>query len=143
MSKNFNNVPIQNNSVIAKTALAAANTARDGSGTIVTLVSGVTDERRINEIVFISAQAAAAANSAMVGRVFLSIDNGATWSLFDEVKILAVTSSTTEVGARYSIPYPEGVILKDSNYKIGVTISVYGGVQDRFEVWALGGDFAA
>lgn len=136
-------VVLENEPFIAAATLAAANTARDGSGTVATLVTGITDGLRIDEIVFISAQATPAANTVMVGRVFLSLDAGATWNLFDEVPILAVTASNSAVGVRNRLTYPNGIKLEGTNHRIGVTISVYAGVQDRHTVIALGGKLAA
>lgn len=129
--------------VIAAQALAAANTARDGSGTVTTLVTGASDGTRVDRITFISAQATAAANSAMVARVFISVDSGSTWNLFDEVAIPAVTASASAIGARVQFAYTNGILLKDATQKIGVTISVYAGVQDRVQVIAQGGDLTA
>lgn len=141
MAKNI--APIfESTPVIGVQNLAAANAARDGSGTVATLVTGGTDGTRVDAITFTSAQATAAANSAMVGRVFISIDSGSTWNLFDEIAIAAVTASNSAVGARNRISYPNGIILKDATHLIGVTISVYAGVQDRHTVIAQGGNFS-
>lgn len=141
MAKNVNPI-FELTPVIGLVALTAANTARDGSGTISTLATGGSDGSRIDAITFTSAQATAAANSANVGRVFLSVDGGTTWRLFDEIAIAAVTASNTAVGARNRLVYPNGIILKDANYKIGVTIAVRAGAQDDHHVTAQGGDFS-
>lgn len=125
---------------IGVATLAAANTARDGSGTITTLHTGSANGTRIDMIRFISAQATAAASASKVGRVFISSDGGTTWTLFDEVAITGTTSSTTAVGDKNEIIYSSGIILPSTSYKIGVTISVYGGVQDRVSVISRGGD---
>lgn len=129
--------------ILGFAALTAANTARDGTGTITTLVTGAADGTRVDAITFTSAQATAAANSAMVGRVFLSIDGGTTWRLFDEVAIAATTASNTAVGARNRLTYSLGIKLRDANYRIGVTISVRAGAQDDHHVIAEGGDLTA
>lgn len=142
MAKNTN-PPFENDPFIAVTSLTAAITARDGSGSPTTLVTGTTDGLRIDSITFISAQATAAANSAMVGRVFLSVDSGSTWTLYDEVAIAATTASNTAVGARQRLTYALGIKLLDSTYRIAVSISVYAGVQDRVSVIAEGGKLAA
>lgn len=129
--------------ILGFAALTAANTARDGTGTVTTLVTGAAEGTRVDAITFTSAQATAAANSAMVGRVFLSTDGGTTWRLFDEIAISAITASNTAVGARNRLNYAQGILLRNANYKIGVTISVRAGAQDDHHVTAQGGDFAA
>lgn len=128
---------------IESVALTAANTARDGTGTITTLSIGAADGTRIDSITFESAQATAAANSAMVGRVFISYNSGSTWFLFDEVAIIAATASNTAIGARNVLSYAQGIILKDTTQRIGVTISVRAGAQDDHHVTARGGDLTA
>jgi hypothetical protein len=142
MAKNTNPI-FESTPVLGLVSLAAANTARNGSGTIATLVTGAADGTRVDAITFISAQASAAANSLMVGRVFLSTDSGATWTLFDETVIAATTASNTAAGARNRLTYSQGIKLKDTTHSIGVTISVYAGVQDRTSVIAEGGDLTA
>jgi hypothetical protein len=143
MARNYNNVPVENAPYVASVSLTAANTARDGSGTITTLATGTADGLRIDKITFISAQATAASNSAMVGRIFLSFDSGSTWTLYDEIAIIAVTASNTAVGIRNPLTYSIGLKLLGTTVRIGVTISVYAGVQDRTSVIAEGGDLAA
>jgi hypothetical protein len=124
-------------------ALAAANAARDGSGTINVLGDGGTEGVRADRITASSAQATVAANSAMVGNIFLSTDSGVTWALFDSFAIPSVTASASAISARIQAAYTNGLILKDSTHKIGFTISVYAGVQDRMQIVLQGGDLAA
>lgn len=126
--------------IIGLVALTAASTPRDGTATIVTLVTGGTDGTRVDSIQFLSAQASAAANSVMVGRVFLSTDGGSTWFLFDEVAIPAATASNTVVGTKAVLNYSQGLNLYGTSMKIGVAISVRAGVQDNMHVTARGGD---
>lgn len=126
--------------VLGKARLAAANTARDGSGTVAFLCSGNTNGTRIDKITFTSAQASAAANSLMVGRVFVSDTSGANYRLYKEVVIVAVTASNTAQGAQQQIVFTGGLILPFGTY-IGVTQSVYAGAQDQMDVIAEGGDF--
>lgn len=121
-------------------ALAAANTARDGSGTIATAYTAGSNGAYIKRVVFTSAQATAAASSAMVGRVWVSIDAGATWSLKQEVAITPVTASATAIGATATISFTDGLQIPASAL-IGATISVYAGVQDRMQVVTEGGDY--
>lgn len=125
--------------VIAVVSLAAANAARDGSGTVTTLITGNANGTRIDSIKFISAQATVAATSAMIYRLFLSIDSGTTWTLFDESAVATITTSATVIGPQSTFTFPNGLNLLDATYKVGVTISVYAGVQDRHSCIARGG----
>jgi hypothetical protein len=120
--------------------LAAANATRDGSGTIATAYTAGSNGAYIKRVVFTSAQATAAASSAMVGHVFVSIDAGATWQLKAEVAITPVTASNTAIGATATISFTDGLQIPASAL-IGVTISVYAGVQDRMQVVVEGGDY--
>lgn len=118
--------------------LAAANTARDGSGSPTAAFTAAGNGARVNRVVFTSAQATAAANSAMVGRVFLSDAAGANFRLVGEVVIPAVTASNTVIGAQASIIFPFGKVIP-SGVVVGVTISIYAGVQDQMDVDVEGG----
>lgn len=128
---------------IASVTLSAANTARDGSGTITSLVAGAAEGTRIDRVTFMSAQATAAANSANVGRLWISTDTGSTWFLLDEVAITAVTASNTAVGAKNVLTYAQGILLKNATYILGCSMAVRAGAQDDHDVIAQGGDFAA
>lgn len=120
--------------------LAAANTSRDGSGTIATAYTAGANGAYIKRVVFTSAQATAAASSAMVGRVWVSIDAGSTWKLKAEVAITTATASNTAIGATSTVSFSDGLQIAASAL-IGVTISVYAGVQDRMQVVVEGGDY--
>lgn len=120
--------------------LVAGNTARDGSGTVGSAYTAGANGAKIKRIRFTSAQATAAASSAMVGRVFISTDGGTTWDLLAEVVISAVTASATVVGSQSFITFADGLDIAASAV-IGATISVYAGVQDRMQVIVEGGDF--
>lgn len=125
---------------IGKAAIAAANTARDGSGTIVTAFTAGANGAYVKKIVFRSSQATASANSAMVVRVWISTDAGVTWTLRDESAFSAITASNTVAGQTVTFNYPDGLLL-DAAALIGVTQSVYAGVQDRMAVVVEGADY--
>ncbi len=126
--------------VVGYARVAAANTARDGSGTITTLVTGDTDGTRIDYIVITSAQASAAANSAMVCRVFITDNAGANPRLLREIQLAAVTASNTVVGSTQTIFFPNGLVLP-SGVILKVAQSVYAGAQDQVDYLAFGGDY--
>lgn len=123
--------------------LTAANTARDGSGTIATLVAGAADGTRIDKVTFISAQATAAASATNTMRVWRSIDTGTTWYLYQEALETGVTASNTAIGATTVFSFPDGIFLKDATHLIGVTMSIRAGAQDDHDVIAEGSDFTA
>jgi hypothetical protein len=125
---------------VGKATIAAANTARDGSGTIVTAFTAGANWAYVKRITFTSAQATAAANSAMVGRVWVSLDAGSTWTLLKEVAITAVTASNTAIGSTQTITFPDGLVI-DPLAVIGVTQSVRAGVQDDMDVIVEGADY--
>jgi len=121
-------------------ALAAANTASDGSGVITTLFTAGANGSRVERVTFINSQLAAAVSTANVGKVFISHDAGVTWFLYAEIAIPAVTRSTSAIGARQQIVFSNGLIL-ETGHLLGATIAVYAGVQDRTNVNAEGGDY--
>lgn len=120
--------------------ITAANTARDGSGALVTLVTAGTDGTRVERIKFSSAQASAAANSLMVCRVFVTDTSGANPRLIEEVALPAVTASNTVAGSSATITFVAGLILK-AGQLIRVAQSVYAGVQDKVQVMAQVGHY--
>lgn len=125
---------------VGQAVLAAANTARDGSGSIVTGYTAGSEGAYIKRVTFISSQASAAASSAMVGRVFTSIDAGSTWQLRAEVALPTITASNTVIGQSQTINFPDGLVIPASAL-VGCTISVYAGVQDRYIGYVEGGDY--
>lgn len=132
--------PVFVGTVICRQArLTAANTARDGSGTVVGVVTGSTNGTRVDRITFVSAQATAAANSAMVLRVFISDTTGSNYRLFAEQSVAAVTASNTAIGARSQIVFMGGLFL-ESGQILGVTKSIHAGVQDQFDCTVEGGN---
>jgi hypothetical protein len=120
--------------------IAAANTARDGSGTLVDVLTAGTNGSRIDFITFTSAQATAAASAARVQRVYLTDIGGLNPRLISEIVLPAVTASNTAIGATSTITFTNGLIIA-SGQKIQVTQSVYGSAADQTHVLARGGDY--
>lgn len=127
--------------VIGRARVSAANIARDGSGTVNGIVTGSTDGTRIDYVVITSAQATAAANSAMVYRLFISDNTGANYRLFREVAQAAVTASNTAVGATQTIFFPNGLVLP-SGVVLGCTQSIYSTAADQTDFIAVGGSYS-
>lgn len=120
--------------------IAAANTARDGSGTLIDLFTAGANGSRLDFITFTSAQATAAASAARVQRVFLTDTAGLNPRLISEVVLSAVTASNTAIGATATITFTNGLIL-NSGQIVKVTQSVYGSAADGTHAFARGGDF--
>ena len=120
--------------------IAAANTAADGSGTLVTLVTAVTDGTRVDGVRFINSQATAAASGAKVLRIFLTDTSGINSRLIGEVTMAAATRSTTVIGATSIYTFDQAIIMK-SGQLISVCMSVYAGAQDQTDAIAYAGDY--
>lgn len=120
--------------------IAAANTASDGSGALVTIVTAQTDGTRVDGVRFINSQATAAASGAKVLRVFLSDTAGANFRLVGEVAMGAATRSTTVIGATAIYTFDQPIIMK-SGQIMSVCMSVYVGVQDQTDACAFAGDY--
>ena len=112
---------------------SAANTARDGTGTITDVIAGVTAGTKIEEVVIKAEDQFAACV------VILWLYDGSAWRMFDEV---AVTSppdgSNTVAGYRISNTY-SNLVLPSSSWKLGATITVQP-TAGNCVVVALGGD---
>jgi hypothetical protein len=120
--------------------IAAANTAADGSGALVTTVTATTDGTRVDGIRFINSQATAAASGAKVLRAFLSDNAGANFRIIGEVAMAAATRSTTVVGATAIITFDQPIIMK-SGQIISTNMSVYAGAQDQTDACGFAGDY--
>ncbi len=120
--------------------ITTANTASDGSGVLVALLTGSTDGTRVDGVQFKNAQLTAAASSNMVVRVFVSDTTGANFRLFAESAMGAATRSVSAVGATTTITFSYPLILR-SGQILSVAQSVYAGVQDQNAVFAFGGNY--
>ena len=120
--------------------IAAANTASDGSGALVTIVTAPVDGTRVDGVRFINSQATAAASGAKVLRIFLSDTGGANYKLIGEVAMAAATRSTTAIGATAIYTFDQPIIMK-SGQLMSVCMSVYAGVQDLTDALAYAGDY--
>ncbi len=114
---------------------AAANATRDGSGTLVNLFTAGVNGARIDKVVVTSAQATAAASSAMVGHLFISDAAGANFRMLQEQAIATATASTTVIGASSTFTFPGGLIMV-AGQVLACSQSVYAGVQDQMD-WVV------
>lgn len=120
--------------------IAAANTASDGSGALVTLVTAAADGTRVDGVRFINSQATAAAAGAKVYRIFLSDTGGANPRLVGEVLVAAVTRSTVAIGQTVLYTFDQPIIMQ-SGQIMSVVQSVYAGVQDQTDAIAYAGNY--
>lgn len=120
--------------------IAAANTASDGSGALVTIVTSAVDGTRVDGVRFINSQASAAASGAKVLRIFLSDTLGTNYRLIGEVAMAAATRSTTVIGATAIYSFDQPIVMQ-SGQIMAVCMSVYVGVQDQTDACAFAGDY--
>jgi len=125
------------NNALARTS--AANTASDGSGSLVTLVSAGTNGTRVDAVRFRSSEPGLTASSTMVHRIFLT-DNSSNYKLVGEVATAAGAKSATVVGATSIYTFDQPLIMK-AGTTMSVAQSVFAGIQDQFDVQAFAGDY--
>lgn len=118
-------------------AIATANTAKDGTGTVLTcFTADGTNGSFVQRIRF----RAAGTNVATVARVF--INNGSTNAtaanniLWDEITLSATTLSETSALSTYELPLNFAL---NAGYKINVTIGTT--VSAGYYVSVIGGDY--
>ena len=116
---------------LATASVSAANTNRDGTGTIVTVLTGVAAGTKVFEV---DVQMTVTSTAGMV-RLFLSSDTGATWKLFDEVAIAAATASASVKATRVATQYTN-LILPSASWVLGAATHN----AEASVVTALGGD---
>lgn len=120
--------------VCAVAQISAANTNRDGTGTIVDVVTGDTDGTRIEMITV------TATGTTTAGMVRLYIYNGATTKLWKEVSVTAITpSATTKAFTAEEARYDgRPLLVLPSGHKIQASTHN----AETFNVIAQGGDFS-
>ncbi len=83
-----------------------ANTARDGTGTLVTILTAGTTGSRVDAIAFNSPGAVTA------GMLRLFINIGANTRLYDEIPVIATTPSATVMAWRVNYIPPTPLVLE-------------------------------
>jgi hypothetical protein len=125
---------------IGLATVSAANTASDGSGSLVTLFTAGSNGSRLERVRYSNAQATAALSSAMVIRLFITDSGGANPRLLAEVPVPAITRTTSVPGAAGIYTFANGLVIPTGTI-VKVIQSVYAGVQDLMHYVAEGGDF--
>lgn len=114
---------------LTSVAVATANTNRDGTGTLVSLITGVAAGTRINEI---AVQATVTTTAGMV-RIYLY--DGTNYRLWDEVAIPVATVSASVKGIRVATTY-NNLILPSASWQLFA--STHNG--EAFTVTTMGAD---
>lgn len=110
--------------------LSAANTNRDGTGTVVTIVSGGAIGSRVDKIKAVGAGIV----TAGVIRYFLT--NGTTFALLKEVLVPATTPSTAIAAWEDERTFADGLLIQNGWSLVAATNNA-----ENFNVIASGGDF--
>jgi hypothetical protein len=97
----------------AQAQVTAANTAIDGTGTLVTVVSGTAAGRRIRRVAVTGAVATGLANRISF---FISTDSGTTNRFLCDVTLAAATISATVRGQYAEVPELAGLILTGTTH---------------------------
>ena len=114
---------------LSSVAVSVANTNRDGTGTIVSLITGVAAGTRINEV---AVQATVTTTAGMV-RIYLY--DGTNYRLWDEVAIPVATVSASVKGIRVATTY-NNLILPSASWQLFA--STHNG--EAFTVTTMGAD---
>lgn len=91
--------------------ISAANTNRDGTGTIVTVCTGAAAGTRVSSV---TVKATVATTAGMV-RLYLSTDSGTTWRLYDEIPVTAGTPTASVESFSRRIEYADLVLTGTSD----------------------------
>ena len=113
---------------LGATLVNAANTALDGSGTLVQIAAGGANGSRIDEIV------AKAAETTTAGMIRIFHDDGSTKRLYDEIIVDAVTPSATVQSWRGAVAL--GMFLPSGHKLWASTHNA-----EDFNVFAKGSDY--
>ena len=119
--------------------IAAANTAADGSGTLVTLITAGASGSRVDGVRFRST-AVFATSTANVHRIFLSDTAGTNDRLIGEVATATATRSITAVGATSIFTFDQPIIML-SGQIMSVVQSRFDSVADQFDACPFAGDY--
>ena len=124
--------------IVVGQTIQTANTAKDGTGTVVTVYTAGSNGSSPTAILF----RATGTNTATVARIF--INNGSTNAtagnntLIGEITLAATTLSETSALADYRWTFPDGFKLP-SGYKVNITIGTT--VAATYAITCYGGDY--
>jgi hypothetical protein len=127
--------PITPASVAAQ--IATANTARDGTGTVGTILTAGANGTLID---FVRVKAQGNVSDGMI-RIF--IHDGSNYRLLDEIKVAATTRGATEPVWEFTWfpPTPPGVAPTGLVLKSGYSLRMSTHIGETFNVFAQAGDY--
>lgn len=94
--------------------IATANTNRDGTGTVATLITGASTGTRIAEIVI------KARVTTTAGQVRVFLHDGTNFFFFDEIAVAAATPSNSVQSTRVSTSYAN-LVLPNASWSVRVS----------------------
>jgi hypothetical protein len=116
-------------------AVSTANTNRDGTGTIVDILTAGGSGVRIDEI---AVQATGDPADSII-TIFIDRTGSAGYALFDEIDLgNAAAASTTVSGQRINREYENLVLPTGAKLGAAITVALTAGVMN---VWAFGGTY--
>lgn len=114
-------------------AVSTANTNRDGTGTIVDVVTAGASGAKIEQLVL------KATGDPADSVVTIFLDTGGGYKLYDEVDLGdPAAASTTVAGARFTKAYDDLVLGAGHKLGAAITVALTSGV---INVWAHGGHY--
>jgi hypothetical protein len=116
---------------IGSVTVSTANTNLDGTGTIVSVLTGVAAGTKVFEV---RVQAQGTTSDGAV-RLFLSTDGGSTWRLFEEFSVPLTTVSASSRAVQGSRSY-DNLVLPNASCQLGASTHN----AESFSVFAFGGD---
>jgi len=116
--------------VVGSAQLSVANTNRDGTGTIVTVLTAGTSGTRVEHVRI------RATGTTTAGVIRLYIHDGTTARLYEEILVSAVTPSTTTASFTYQWTAPAPFILP-ATYSLRASTHN----AEAFNIVAMGGNF--
>lgn len=122
------------------TTITAANTARDGSGTLVDCFTAGSNGTLLYRMTFTNASPSVGAAVAKVIRIWITDSSGANPILYKELAMTAASSSNTAIGQNNNFTIPDGVYLA-SGQKVQVTQSLRSTAADDTDVVWEAGDY--
>lgn len=121
--------------------IMSANTASDGSGALVTIVTGGTDGTRVDGVRFRNSSSVVSGSTAMQHRIFLSDTSGTNYRIVGEVATpSAIARGGINIGATSIYTFDQPIIMMPGQI-MAVCQSVYTGIADQFDACAFANDY--